>query len=314
VNLAFCLLLYSFAVSVLGPPVLRRLTGAGHAPRLGVAVWLTAIASVVLTWVAAGALVVVDVARHWNAHSVFVTSCLARLRGVVAGDAGVGWQIGLLATAAAGVVAAAVIGVRLTRTLMLFRTRAHDHAHSVRIVGRRYIERDVVVVDAERPAAYCVQGHPPTIVVTSAALAALDSDQLAAVLAHERAHLAGHHPHVVTALRSLATAFPRFPLMTRGAAEVSRLLEMCADDAATRQYGHRALLSGLLNLAGVAPAPALGAADVAVMTRIERLIVPPALPTRARASATLASIVAVLAAGPVITVALAGAGALMCGT
>jgi len=111
-----------------------------------------------------------------------------------------------------------------------------------------------------------------------------------------------------------ATVLPRFPLMTQGAAEVSRLLEMCADDAATRRYGHRALLSGLLNLAGVAPAPALGAADVAVLTRIERLIGPPALHTRARAWAALAPIVAVLAAGPAITIALAGAGLLMCGT
>ena len=111
-----------------------------------------------------------------------------------------------------------------------------------------------------------------------------------------------------------ATVLPRFPLMTQGAAEVSRLLEMCADDAATRRYGHRALLSGLLNLAGVAPAPALGAADVAVLTRIERLIGPPALHTRARAWAALAPIVAVLAAGPAITIAPAGAGLLMCGT
>lgn len=313
-SIAFCLLLYSFAVSVLGPPVLRRLTGAGHVPRLGVAAWLTAIASVVLTWVTAGVLVVADVARHWNTHSVFVTACLARLRGVVAGDASVGSQIGLLAIGGAGAVAATVVAVRLTRTMMAFRTRAHGHADSVRIVGHRHSERDVVVVDAERPAAYCVQGHPPTIVVTSAALASLDSEQLAAVLAHERAHLAGRHHHVVTALRSLATVLPRFPLMTQGAAEVSRLLEMCADDAATRRYGHRALLSGLLNLAGVAPAPALGAADVAVLTRIERLIGPPALHTRARAWAALAPAVAVLAAGPAITIALAGAGLLMCGT
>ena len=44
------------------------------------------------------------------------------------------------------------------------------------------------------PAAYCVSGRPPAIVVTTAALGALDDRQLDAVVAHERAHLAGHHP------------------------------------------------------------------------------------------------------------------------
>ena len=42
-----------------------------------------------------------------------------------------------------------------------------------------------------QPAAYCVPGRPATIVLTSGALAVLDPAQLTAVLAHERAHLAG---------------------------------------------------------------------------------------------------------------------------
>lgn len=80
---------------------------------------------------------------------------------------------------------------------------------------------------------------------------------------------------MVTALRGLGVVFPRLTLMTAGAAEVSRLLEMCADDAAVRRYGHRALLTGLMALAGAAPAGALGAADVAVLSRAERLALPP---------------------------------------
>jgi Zn-dependent protease with chaperone function len=158
-----------------------------------------------------------------------------------------------------------------------------------------------------------VSGKPAVIVVTTAALAALDDGQLRAVLAHERAHLAGHHPHVVAVVRGLATVFPNLTLMTEGAKQVSRLLEMCADDAAARRHGRRALLSGLVALSGTAPAAALGAADVAVVARAERLSTPWTYLARARTRAALTSTVTLMAAGPLITVALAASGVLMCG-
>jgi Zn-dependent protease with chaperone function len=150
-------------------------------------------------------------------------------------------------------------------------------------------------------------------VVTGAAVAKLKSTELEAVLAHERAHLTGHHPNIVAALRSLAAVFPRLTLMTRGTTEVSRLLEMCADDAASRLQGRGALLSGLMALAGAAPAGALGAADVAVLARARRLSTPPPPRARAQARAVLTSTVTIMIAGPLVTVIVAISGALMCG-
>lgn len=317
-SIAACLLLYSVAMLALAPPVLRRLTRSGHAPRLGVAVWLAAIGSVALTWAVAAGLVVLDVVRHWNSHTVVLASCIARLHGVFVGDAGVLGQIGLLAAAVAVTGAAGALGVRLYRTLARLRERAHEHAHAVRIVGSRGSDHDVVVLDTVEPAAYCVSGRPAAIVLTTAALAALDGDQLAAVLAHERAHLAGRHPEIVAVLRALALVLPRVRLITTGAAEVPRLLEMCADDNAVRRHGHQALLAGLASLAGAVPAGAvpagaLGAADLAVTTRAQRLAAPPGLPARAHAWTALTTSLAVLAAGPPITLALASTGALLCG-
>ena len=52
-SVAACLLLYSVVVLVVGPPALCRLTQTGYASRLGVAAWMTAIGSVLLSWVAA---------------------------------------------------------------------------------------------------------------------------------------------------------------------------------------------------------------------------------------------------------------------
>jgi uncharacterized membrane protein len=171
------------------------------------------------------------------------------------------------------------------------------------LVGHRTSEADVVMVEASKAAAYCVAGRPPAIVVTSAARAALDDRQLAAVLAHERAHLAGHHAVIVSALRALAAAFPRLSLITEGAQQVSRLLEMCADDVAARRHSSRALLSGLITLSTSAPAEALAAADLAVLARAERLATPSQESVKVKTRAALASVIAIMAAGPLIAVA-----------
>jgi hypothetical protein len=88
VSIAACLLLYSFAVIVVGPVVLRTLTRGGQAPRFGVAAWLTAVGSVLVTWAAATVLVIADIVRHWNQHGLILASCLMRLHAVVVGDAG----------------------------------------------------------------------------------------------------------------------------------------------------------------------------------------------------------------------------------
>jgi Zn-dependent protease with chaperone function len=311
VTVAACLLLYSLVVTVAGPPLLRRLTHSGHAPRLGVTAWLTAIASVLISWVAAAASLVAELVGHWEHTHFFVASCLARVLGVANGEAGLIPRIILLSIAIAATAGGGVLGVRLTRVLTRLRSRSHGHAEAVHLVGRHTAEHDVVVIDAARPAAYCVPGRPPAIVVTTAALVSLDDRELGAVVAHERAHLAGRHPLTVAALRSLASVFPRIPLITEGAAQVSRLLEMCADDVAARRYGSHALLSGILALSGTTPAPALGAADVAVLARAERLTAPHAHLARSRAALT--STVTMMAVGPLITAAVAASGALMCG-
>ncbi|MDY6871133.1 MAG: M56 family metallopeptidase [Actinomycetota bacterium] len=312
-NGAAGLLLYSVAVIGFGPPVLGFLTRSGHSPRSGVAAWLITISSVVLTWLTVVVLVIVDVIAHWRGGDSFVVPCVRFLCDLAAGKAGSAPQVMLLASAVAVVVVVAVIGTRLVRTVGRLHAHACGHAEAVRLVGRPTGERDVYVVDAAERTAYCVSGKPSVIVVTTAAVAALGERELAAVLAHERAHLDGHHPRIVTALRVLALVFPRLALMTRGAGEVSRLLEMCADDAAARRHGKRALFTGLMALAAGAPAAALGAADVAVLNRAERLALPPANHVRVRAQAVIAGATAMIVIAPLGTLVLGASGVLMCG-
>ena len=137
------------------------------------------------------------------------------------------------------------------------------------------------VLDATRPAAYCVPGRPPAIVLTTGALAVLDPEQLTAVLAHERAHLAGRHHLLLAVTRSLAAVAPAVPLFARGSGEVTRLAEMRADDVAARHGARRTLLAALLTMgadAAVVQAPAawLAATGGVVAARVRRLADPPA--------------------------------------
>jgi uncharacterized membrane protein/Zn-dependent protease with chaperone function len=298
--IAVWLLLYTVATLVAAPPLLRALTSSGAAPRLGAAAWLTAIVTVLGSWLVAATMVIVEIVDRQAHPRLVVASCLARLHSMVSRGAGIAPRITLIVIASVVTMAAVITGVRLARGVLRMRRRARDHAQAVRLVGYRTADADVVMVEAAKPAAYCVAGRPPAIVVTSAARAALDDRQLAAVLAHERAHLTGHHALIVSALRSLAAVFPRLSLMTDGAQQVSRLLEMCADDVAARRHSRRALLSGLIALVAAAPTEALAAADVAVLARAERLATPPQESARVKTRLALAGVMAAMAGVPLI--------------
>jgi Zn-dependent protease with chaperone function len=315
-SVAVCLVLYSFTVAVLGPRLLTRMTRAGVAPRLGVLAWLVAIGSVVTSWVVAAAFLVGELIRDWHQPGRAVASaCLAMLREVVLGRDGGLVQIGLLVLTTLAVAAVAVLAWRLSRSLLRARASTHEHARLARIAGRHIDGLEAVVLDAPQRVAYCVPGRPNTIVVTSAAVTALDARHLDAVLSHERAHLAGRHHLILALTRGLATILPRLELVTIGTAQVAWLLEMCADDAAARTHGPGTVLGALLALSGAAPIPssALGATGVGVLARATRLATPPRATQRIRVQLMLAAVSALLAVGPLLTVLLTASGAAMCG-
>ncbi|HET9898490.1 MAG TPA: M56 family metallopeptidase [Streptosporangiaceae bacterium] len=144
-----------------------------------------------------------------------------------------------------------------------------------------------LVVDHPAAAAYCVPGLRSAIVISAGALNLLDTDELAAVLAHERAHLRARHDLVLLPFTALLRAF-RWSATARAANdEVALLVEMLADDRARRRRPARELATALLRVGasggGHAPVGALAAADAAVhgelAVRVTRLLRPlPALP------------------------------------
>lgn len=315
-SVASCLLLYSFAVAVLGPRLLVWLTRAGVAPRLGVAAWLAAMSSVVLSWITAAAFLGVELVGDWNQPGRILSTCFAALRSVALGRYGVFIQFGLLALTTFTALALVVLAGNLTRSLARARASTYQHARMARLAGRQVPGLDAVVFDAPERAAYCAAGRPHTIVVTSAALEVLDDRQLAAVLSHERAHLAGRHHLLLALTAALAMMLPGLALFTTGAIEVARLLEMCADDAAARTHGARTVLGALLTLSAGAPIPtgALGATGVGVLARAERLLAPPRAALRWRVRLLLSALTVLLVTGPVLTGVLAASGLSFCGS
>lgn len=313
-SVAACLLLYSFAVATLSPWLLVRLTRAGIVPRLGVVAWLATMVSVVATWVTATAFLVVSLARDWNQPGRLATACFAALRRLFDGGSGPVLQAGLVTLAAGAAGALGLLSWRLARSLWRAVAHGRGHAERARVIGRRIAGVDAVVVDAPERAAYCVAGRPDTIVVTSAALDSLTERHLQAVLAHERAHLAGRHHLVLGFARALAVAIPGAALFSTGARAIARLLEMAADDAAARSHGSQTLLDALLALSLGARVPhgAVAASGNDVLARAERLAAPSAARIRWKSRLLLTATTLLMVGGPLVPAVLAAAGATWC--
>lgn len=275
-GVAVCLLLYSFAVAVIVPGLLVQLTRSGAAPWPAIVAWLTAIVSVLASWLVAAGLLVVALAQDWDQPGRLASACFAAMRQVAAGGSGPLLQATLFALTAGATSAVVTLGWRLSRSVGRARALSHRHAASARMIGHRVAGLDAVVVDAPERVAYSVAGRPDTIVVTSAALDALDECYLDAVLAHERAHLTGRHHLIVALTRGLAATLPRVALFTVGARQIARLTEMAADDAAARRHGPDTVLGALLALSARAPVPSWAAAATGtdVLARAERLASP----------------------------------------
>jgi Zn-dependent protease with chaperone function len=213
---------------------------------------------------------------------------VARLVFLAAGTALLGLLCWVLVAAAATVLAAR----RRHRALLSLLARGDP-----KVPG-------ALVLDHPAAAAYCVPGLRSRIVVSAGALELLGPAELAAVLAHERAHLRARHDLVLLPFGALARAFPRSRLIRRAHATVALLVEMLADDGARRQRPARELATALLRVGTCSAAAPLGSLAVTptedgqVAARVARLLAPaPPLPVPAQA--LVAALAGLLVAVPV---------------
>jgi Zn-dependent protease with chaperone function len=305
------LLLFGYAVAVAWwtPALLGRLTAAGISAQLGLAAWLTAMASALAAAAVALQLLARAAVDGWSRLAEVVCRSVSGQACTATGYQGAAVEVALGVAAIVAGLAAAVLAWRYGRSVQRAQRQTRAHADVARITGHRLPGHDdAVVLDAAQPVAYCVPGRPATIVVSSGALAVLDQGQLGAVLAHERAHLAGRHHLVIAVTRASTAALPGVPLFARGAEHVARLAEMCADDTAARRSGRGTLAAALLTMAtgAAVPAHALGASACAVAARLQRLVEEPGPAARIRYGLALASVTVLLALAPVLVTGFAG--------
>jgi bla regulator protein blaR1 len=299
VTVALALLAYGACVGTLGARLLARARWTARAPLLGIVIYLAAGWSVVAALGLAGLTLAVHATALGGDLSQVIGACVRRLRDLYAAPGGA-------TVAELGLILAGAVLARTALTafghLRASGRQALRHAHTARLAGSLEPALGAVVVEHPQPAAYCVAGRCPTVVVTSGAMAALQPGQLDAVLAHERAHLAGRHHALEAAARIGRQVLPFLPLLRDAEAQVARLAELHADDAATRTADPRELATALVVLATPAqstPAATLAAAATDAVQRIHRLLGPAEPLGRVRRH-LLRATAAILALAPVL--------------
>jgi hypothetical protein len=205
------------------------------------------------------------------------------------------------AVAPVGAVAAAVLVVLALRSLRVLRRHRAEHAAARMLVARHAgtggdVDVDLIVLPDRLPDAYALpgglfRGGRDRIVVTAGMIEALPADEREVLLAHERAHLSGHH-HRFLLLADLAVALHPLLRPLRDGAAYS--LERWADESAAERVADRRLVAravGRAALAG-AGAGALRMAAGPVPRRVAALLECRAAPRRRRASLLAAAVLA----------------------
>jgi Zn-dependent protease with chaperone function len=129
------------------------------------------------------------------------------------------------------------------------------------------LELGAVLYEVDDPGliAHAVGGKHPEIVLSRQAREALTPAELRGVLAHEAAHLRGHHARLRALCAWHAACLPRRSALRRLlVTRVHLLTELAADDAAARAVGAERLRAGLQAAHTLLPSPAL-------VVRAERL-------------------------------------------
>jgi hypothetical protein len=171
VTVAAILLLYAAGAGTTGSRLLGRAGWAVRAPLLGIVIYLAAAWSVVAAFGLAGLTLAVHATALGCGLSHLICACVLRLRDAHATPGGA-TAAGLGLTLAGAVLARTALTA--AAYLRAVRRQAVQHAQTARLVGRPDPDLGATPLDHAQPAAYCVAGPHPTVVLTTAALQALD--------------------------------------------------------------------------------------------------------------------------------------------
>jgi Zn-dependent protease with chaperone function len=154
--------------------------------------------------------------------------------------------------ASTGAVATLALAGAAVGVAVILRNRARGLAESYRRAAGLRAHDSIVVVPGPALEAYALPGRPGRIVVSGLLLDRLDTGRRAALIAHERAHLAGRH-HLFASLARLAAAAN--PMLLPVARSVEYTVERWADEHAATVTGDRRLVAETIGQVALLASP-----------------------------------------------------------
>lgn len=282
--LPLALLVLAGLAAAVAPRVLARSSWPDREPVLALWAWQCVVAAVLLCCFLAMAL---SGAAAWQ---VVRGHIFAAAPNVVIEAYGLGsygpWAGTLAALLACGGAWTGAMLLREVHEARLRRRQRHTELRqrAPRLPGEEPSTEDrLVVLEGEKPDAWWLSGTAPQLVITTAALRRLKGRQLDAVLAHEQGHARARHDWLLHCSSALATGFPKVPVFAGFRDQMHRLVELAADDVASRRYGRLTIALALVELNedsgvfGPCPTPL-----AEVPQRVHRLLSPPPRFTVAR--------------------------------
>ncbi|MGV9887639.1 M56 family metallopeptidase [Streptomyces sp. NPDC003395] len=277
------LLLLGVLTAVVAPRLLARADWPDREPVVALWVWQCVVAAVLLCCALSMTL---SAAAAWQAVRGHVFGSAPRSV-VEAYALGVGapWAATTAVALALGGVWTAAMLVREVHRARARRRlrRAELRVRAPHLPGEDPGRGRLAILEGERPDAWWLPGTAPRLVVTTAALRRLKGRQLDAVLAHEQGHARARHDWLLHCSSALAEGFPQVPVFAAFRAEMHRLVELAADDMASRRFGRLTTALALVELnedRGVfGPCPT---GHGHVPQRVHRLLTAPARLTAAR--------------------------------
>ncbi|GHC51780.1 M56 family metallopeptidase [Streptomyces flavofungini] len=241
------LLLLGALTAVVAPRLLARADWVEREPVVALWAWQCVVAGVLLCCALS---MTFSAASAWQAVRGQLFAPAPR-------DVVEAYALGPTPWAAATAVALACGGVwtaaMLTREIARARTRrgkrrAELVVRAPLLPGEEPGADRLVVLEGERPDAWWLPGAAPQLVITTAALRRLKGRQLDAVLAHEQGHAQARHDWLLHCSGALAAGFPQVPVFAAFRDEMHRLVELAADDVASRRFGRLTIALALVEL------------------------------------------------------------------
>ncbi|MFJ8667555.1 M56 family metallopeptidase [Streptomyces sp. NPDC093600] len=245
---SLALLALGLLTAVVAPRLLSRSDWAEREPVVALWVWQCVVAAVLVSFALS---MTFSAAAAWQVvrGRIFAPAPHGVLEAYELGTHRPWSAVLAVALACGGLWTGAMLGREISRARARRRQRRRDLlVRSPLLPGEEPGGERLVVLEGERADAWWLPGAAPQLVITTAALRRLKGRQLDAVLAHEQGHARARHDWLLHCSAALAGGFPGIPVFAAFRDQMHRLVELAADDVASRRFGRLTIALALVEL------------------------------------------------------------------